>query len=353
MPSLSFGALRTARRLAIAAACLAAVTLPSQAQEAEPKFDALVSTFQKDYFRLGALLQIVGDVQGERTDGALNGFSVANAWLRIGGSLDGGFGYLFQSNMVGTPAIVDAMISYTASPAAIIQAGRFNVPFSRELMIYAGSIDFVNRSAVVTALSPNRDVGVSLNGRPGGGALEYQIGAFNGNRTSGGGNDNNALLYTGRLAIRPDIATAESPSDQFEFAVNVARSEDSTARIAGLVPAFDGTRTLLGADMRLQRGPWMVSAELIAATLVFTGGPERNPMGWHATAGYMLTPKAQGLLRWDVLETDGLATDVNRLVAGYNLWPTKATELQVNYLVPVDGGGSKQHQLLVNLQVSF
>ena len=104
--------------------------------------------------------------------------------------------------------------------------------------------------------------------------------------------------------------------------------------------------------MRLQQGRWMVSAEAIAATLVFTAGPERNPMGWQATAGYMITPKSQGLLRWDALETDGLAVDVNRLIAGYNLWPTKATELQVNYLVPVNGGGIKQHQL-VNLQVSF
>jgi hypothetical protein len=335
------------------AALLLACALPTQAQDTEPRFDALVNTFQKDYFRLGALLQVVGDAQGTRTDGAHSGFSVANAWLRIGGTLDGGFGYLFQSNMVRTPSIVDAMISYRAAPAVVVQAGRFNVPFSRELMIYAGSIDFVNRSAVVTALSPNRDVGVSLGGRPGSGAFEYAVGAFNGNRASGGGNDNNALLYTARLAIRPDLATPDAPSDQFEIAVNVAQSEDSTARIAGLVPAFNGTRTLLGVDLRLQRGRWMVSAEAIAAKLVFTGGPQRDPIGWHATAGYLLTPRTQGLLRWDVLETDGLALDVNRLIVGYNLWPTNATELQLNYLLPVDGGGMKRHQLLVNLQVSF
>lgn len=312
-----------------------------------------MSTFQRDYLKLGVLLQVVGDVQGERTAAGLNGFSVANAWLRLQGKLDGGFGYLFQANMVGTPSIVDVMVSYRTNPAFGLQAGRFNVPFSREVMIYAGSIDFVNRSSVVTALAPNRDAGVSVGGRPGNGPVEYTVGAFNGNRTAGGGNDNNALLYAGRLSYRPNLVTPETPTDQFELAVNVAQSEDSTARIAGLVPAFYGTRTLVGADMRLQRGPWMVSAEAIAATLVFSGGPKRSPIGWHATAGYMLTPTSQGLLRWDVLETDGLAPDVHQIIAGYNLWPTRATELQLNYLVPVDGGGLKQHQLLVNLQVSF
>lgn len=331
----------------------AATPRRAAAQDAEPKFDALVSNFQTEALKIGVLLQAIGDIQGTRIAPGMNGFSVGAAWIRLRGSLDGGFGYLFQSNLALSPSVLDAAVSYRAGDAVTVQAGRFKVPFSAEFLIYAGSIDFVSRSQVVAALAPNRDAGVQVSGRPGSGAVEYVVGAFNGNR-SAAGNDDGELLYAARVVWRPAIATASSPDDALEVAVNVANSNDTAAPIGiGFIPAFTGTRTLVGADMRLTRGPWLATAEFISARLEPTVGPVRRPEGWQATGGYELTPKSQALLRWDVFRAAGIGPDVEQIVVGYNRWPTKATELQLNYIVPTNLGGFNHHRILVNLQLGF
>ncbi|MDA0329929.1 MAG: hypothetical protein O2958_13090 [Gemmatimonadetes bacterium] len=51
--------------------------------------------------------------------------------------------------------------------------------FSRELLTFALAIDFVNRSRVVDALAPGRQMGVQVGGRVGTGA-NWSIGTFSG-----------------------------------------------------------------------------------------------------------------------------------------------------------------------------
>jgi len=346
------------RRCAVLAGCLgllAGVPQGARAQrDTEPEFDQLVAAFQRDYLTLGILLQVVGDFQTERTFAGENGFTIANARVRVTGQLDNGFGYLVQANVAASPAILDAAARYRLSAAATVQAGLFKAPFSREFLTGAGSIDFVNRSQVVTALAPNRQIGVQVAGRPGTGLVEYAVGAFNGNRYSAGGNDNDELLYAARLGLWPSVATGDRPNDRLEVALNVAHSRDASAPIgAGFIPSFAGTRTVYGGDVRWRRGRWLAAGEFIAARLDFDPGPVLRPTGWHATAGYMLTRKSQVLARWDALRPDGIGPDQDLLVLGYNLWPTRPTELQVNYVIPIKGPGPDRHQLLVNLQVGF
>ncbi len=57
-------------------------------------------------------------------------------------------------------------------------------------------------------------------------------------------------------------------------------------------------------------------------------------------------------MRWDSLSPDGIAPESDYAVLGYNLWPTQATEVQANYIIPTRGGVDN-HQLLINLQVAF
>lgn len=344
-------------RAAVWAVAIGLLALPQAVwaqQDAEPSFDQLVAAFQREYLTLGILLQVVGDYQHERTFAGENGFSIANARVRVTGQLDNGFGYLVQANVAATPAILDAAARYRLGQAATIQAGLFKAPFSREFLTGAGSVDFVNRSQVVTALAPNRQIGVQVGGRPGAGAVEYAVGAFNGNRYSAGGNDNSDLLYAGRLGFWPSIATRDRPDDRLEIALNIAHSRDASAPIgAGFIPSFAGERTLFGGDVRWRFGPWLVAGEVITARLDFDGGPVAKPTGWHATGGYMLTRKSQVLARWDAFRPDGIIPDQDLLVLGYNLWPTRPTELQVNYVIPIKGPGPDRHQVLVNLQVAF
>ena len=82
-------------------------------------------------------------------------------------------------------------------------------------------------------------------------------------------------------------------------------------------------------------------------------GSRHDPYGYHATTGYRLGPRSQVLLRLDSFFADGLRENSHLIIAGYNLWPTQVTELQINYIVPASGAGFKNHQLLVNAQLGL
>jgi phosphate-selective porin len=57
-----------------------------------------------------------------------------------------------------------------------VRAGRFKVPFSTEQTTSGFDLDFLERPAAVEALSPSRDLGVMVHGRPG--KFKYEVGVF-------------------------------------------------------------------------------------------------------------------------------------------------------------------------------
>jgi len=320
----------------------------------EPLMDQLLESFQREYLTLGILLQVVGDLQPERTFAGNSGFSIANARVRVAGELDGGFGYLVRANLAGSPSILDAALHYRIAQPVTIQAGLFKAPFSREFLTNAGSIDFVNRSQVVSALAPGRQIGMQLSGRADHDAVEYSVGAFNGNRFGPNGNDNDGLLYVGRIGVWPRVFGPTPGADRLGVGFNLGFSRDQNAPVGnGFLTAFRGDRTLYGADVLLTRGELLLSAEIIGARLAPPVGPAIHPFGWHATAGYKITPKSQLLLRLDSFRPDGVGPDQDLVVLGYNLWPTRPTELQVNYIIPLQRGAVDRNQILINVQVGF
>lgn len=96
----------------------------------------------------------------------------------------------------------------------------------------------------------------------------------------------------------------------------------------------------------------MIAGEVLYARLDPTVGAAREPWGFHATAGFMFSAKTQGLVRWDRVDLDPAAAR-DLLIFGFNAWPTRATEIQVNYLVDTDQAAFDNHQLMVNFQVGF
>ncbi len=130
-------------------------------------------------------------------------------------------------------------------------------------------------------------------------------------------------------------------------------SEDDNANLGSLDPSFEGMRFLIGGDARWTRDHLLVSGEVIYASLDPEFGPTTHPFGFHATAGYMLNPKTQVLARLDSFDPDGLQDDSHLIVLGLNHWPTQATEVQVNYVIPTEDGGIDHNQILINAQVSF
>ncbi len=332
-----------------------AIPVPTAGQQGqEPLYDGLLASFKKDYLSLGLLLQTVADFQFDRTLAGHNGFSVANFRLLLSGELDAGFGYFVATNFVDRPAILDAMMYYRASPAVSIGVGQFKVPFSREFLTYAGNIDLVNRSQAVTVLAPGRQIGAQLAIDDLVEILGLTLGAFNGNATSVNGNDNDSFLYALRLCGIVAPQRDDEQATQIEFGINLAHSKDDGVSLGdGLVTAFTGKRTLAGGDVRAEIKNLLLAGEVIHASLSPEIGAARHPWGFHATAGVQLSPKVQGLIRWDGFDPDNLDGRSDWIVLGLNVWPTAVTEMQLNYVVDTDAAAVDHHQLLVNFQLGF
>ncbi len=335
--------LRAAAVCLVTMCLLLPITASAQDQADEPDFEQLERFLKRGYFNLGVVVQTVGDFIWDRDPmGGQNGFSIATSRLKVDGDLDFGLGYLFQTDFARSPSLIDARLSYQISPRLRLDAGLFKAPFSAEFLIAAPSIDFVNRSQVASILSPGRQVGVALAGSAAQGTFSYSAGVFNGNGRSLSGNDNDKLMYAGRVVARPSVEEGK-----FEIGANIALSEDDTG-------AFAGERLLFGGDVRREWSRWMVSGELIYADLNPELGEDRQPFGYQATVGYMFEPgRHQVLARWDSFDFDN-GFDTQFIVLGYNFWPSRAFEFQANYLIPVhDGSETSDQQLLVNFQVAF
>ena len=297
-----------------------------------------------EQIELGALVQTVGQVTFDppSSGSGTNQFNVATTRLKLSGGGSSGFRYMAQTDFTRSLVLLDARIGYRFAPSATLRAGLFKAPFSGEFLTSSANIDFVNRSRVVSSYIPNRQVGASLYGETGG-LVGYEIGVFNGNGRTLSGNDNNRFMYTGRLTFSPELQTGS-----LEIGTNVAFSEDAYA-------GFRGSRTLVGVDARFERGPLLVSGELIRAELDPTGVSEREPLGYHLTAGYAPVPgRHQLLVRLDQIDHDTLTDTPTQLVFGYNLFATEAYGLQLNYVLPFgDGADTGDHRILANFQVAL
>ena len=330
------------------AVLLVLASSPLAAQEDEPVFAELERLFKRPYLSVGVLVQAVADLQIERAAPGQNGFSLANARLNVGGHLDAGFGYFLQANFINTPTVLDAWGSWRFTPSLEVLVGQTKAPFSHEFLTVASSIDFVNRAQVVSALAPGRQLGAQLAIGRRESTVGLSVGVFNGNGFAANGNDGDGFLAVGRLTA--SLTPGEGAT--LLLGGNIGYAEDDAAPIPGITASFNGERALVGADGRFTSGPLLVSGEVIYSRLEVPAGAVFEPWGFHATGGYMLSAKSQLLFRWDRLDPD-IADATDLLIFGLNVWPTKATEIQVNYLIDTDASDFDNHQVLVNFQVGF
>jgi len=328
---------------------LISVTKISFGQDEEPIYNEYIKNFKKDYFTLEMLFQAVADFQPERTIIGNNGFSVSNMRLRMFGNLDKNFSYFFQASFIISPLLLDAIVRYKFSNAFMLSAGQFKAPFSKEFLTYAANIDFVNRAQATVILSPRREIGFQLSGKFVDDLLEYRAGIFNGNGPNEIFNDNNSFLYVGRIAM-----TLQTENSKYEIGLNAGYSTDSNGSI--FAKSFVGKRIFLGADFRAQVQNFLLSTEIIINKLdgtIDSVQSKSEPYGYQITLGYKPLSKHQFLLRYDNLSPDGIISDSDFYIIGYNYWPTQATELQVNYIIDSEQTEFKYHWFLINLQISL
>ncbi len=333
----------------VAALIGASSTRAEEATEALPEEEPQVPDFLRviewtppghvEPLRYGLLLSLDGAAGREDASDYEPGFAVTDARISLLGKLEKGFGYFIQANLIQSRPLLDLIIDWRYEPTGFeVSAGYFRTPFSAELLIAAPHLDLIQRSQIVRALAPARQVGIQLDQEIVGDALVVRAGAFNGNGLDT--NDDNRFLYTLRFdgRIRGGERRDGSPAAIFEYGVNGAYSKDDDARLGLDLPdPFAGERWLAGADMRWTRKPVFVSAEAIYGSIEPNGISRRDVYGYQATIGWDVSRLVQLLARYDGFHGGSLQSDRDLAIASLVLNFTAAVSLQVELAVPTRG----------------
>lgn len=90
------------------------------------------------------------------------------------------FGWRVHTNFAGNAVnLLDVQLEWNLLPEFNLSVGKFKPPTGLERLLSSPRAPFIEGS-FVTALQPNRDIGVQASGNIGKGLLQYQAGVFNG-----------------------------------------------------------------------------------------------------------------------------------------------------------------------------
>lgn len=338
------------RLLALTVVLCLGLARPLSAQDLCTNPDTTLRHSVRSLDCVGALFQFVSDAGTERSEGR-SGFSIATLRLMLVGRIDDRFGYFLQGDVVRSPALLDAIVSAAVTPALGLQAGLFKVPVSGEFLVNAANIDFVNRARSVDGFAPGRELGVQANLRSPTKRWQFVAGVFNGNPAAGV-NDDDRLLTAVRLSYRAVVDTLSGPARNFKFGINAATSRDAAARVGGAT--FGGKRSILGGDVRWRLDRFLLAGELLTTVLEDSlTGARTSPAGHQVTTGWYVRPNSQLLLRWDHVRSYLPGQRPDAMILGWNLWPTRHSELQVNWVMRERQDVFRRGQLLVNAQLQL
>ncbi len=134
-------------------------------------------------------------------------FLLRRARIDLRGKLFKYFDFKFMTDFAGGQSVIqDAWISANYFPWLRLQAGKYKAPVGLERLQSGNALMFIER-ALPTNLVPNRDLGFMLWGQPLYGALEYQLGIFDG--VADGASLNNDIdvnddkTFAGRFFLLP------------------------------------------------------------------------------------------------------------------------------------------------------
>lgn len=311
----------------------------------------------------GRLLKLNGYTQiryqfFEDVPAGIDGFDVRRVRLDLKGDLGNGFDYRLQPEFAGSSAkLLDAAVGYEVGTYLKFTTGQFKIPFSQENLISSASLDTINRSQVVEALTARskdiignqngRDIGIKAGGNllevSDVGLLEYALGVFNGqgiNTTD----LNEQKDYVGRLVLHPfkDLSLGGS-----YYAGRYALS------------GFTGSsyeRARVGAELAYVHDPFSLKAEYIRGRDGSKKGLTKKE-GWYAQAGFFILPKIlQGVLKYDIFDPDLNVSNNSTTVytIGVNAFYEKWAKLQINYEIKKEEGTEKKNNVLgIQAQAAF
>lgn len=313
------------------------------------RFPGPVTAKTKDRFRVRrARISLIGDF-AEQFDFKLEGgFELNDGGLTVRDAQ--GRTLASNTNRVGFAA-TDAFINWHELPEANIKLGQFKAPFGLEQLTSDTKLFTIERSQVTEALTPERQIGIQVWGKPFAELwpeqkdfVTYSAGVFNGNGRNTTTNDNNEYMYVARLEAQLFAGKLGGLDASAKIGGNYFTSRDdkgtNVSQTGNLIVGSDGSlsafvlpsadeREGYGVDASLHLGPFDVVGEYLderirprtvaAVAPVFTGF---DAHGYYITGGYFVVPKKLQLVaKWENFDPGQVANDdFYSITAGVNYY---------------------------------
>jgi phosphate-selective porin OprO/OprP len=256
----------------------------------------------------GGRLQLDTAALGSLASAETNDWEVRRAAIYMAGKLVlvAPFSYRFELSALGGHFTTeDTYIRWEHLPyVGSLKLGQYDVPFGLENSMTSFSVNFMERSTVVTALAPGRNAGLQI-GRPiAHDRMTWALGAFTAPTYQDSGDASKDYVriagrLTGLLIDRLDRETPEclhlglslSTLDSGHFGVEYqTRPEAHLAPYlvnTGQIP--DGKADQFCLETARMEGPLSVQGEVLGARVSREMGPSVNFWGWYAQATWSLT----------------------------------------------------------------
>src|SRR5881394_3955655 len=258
----------------------------------------------------------------------------------------------------------DIFLNWHRYPEAQIKIGQWKAPFGLEQITPDTQLFTIERSLPTGALTPERQIGIQLWGKPFTNVwpdqkdlLTYYAGIFNGNGRNISNNDNNNFMYVGRLESTLFKTKMWGQESSLKLGADVLNSRDDAgtniSQSLTLLVNDDGSLSpfvLPGADERtawsldawFKLGPFDLIGEYFeedvdGRTVVghAPGFADFEPSGWYAQGSYFIVPKKlQVAARFEQLNPGQKGNDgIHSITGGLNYYiHGDDIKLMVNYI---------------------
>lgn len=312
-----------------------------------------------DRFRLRrARINVTGEF-AEQFDFRLEGeFAQSDVTLTVRDAT----GRTLASNSTRTAfGALDLWVNWHQFPEVQIKVGQYKAPFGLEQISPDPKLTIAERSQVTSALTPERQIGVQVWGKPFANVfpeqkdlLIYYAGIFNGNGRNTTSNDNDEFMYVGRIELQPFKTKLLAQDAYLKLGGNALTSRDASGTV--LSPAgtlrvnSDGSlstftapaaaeREGYGGDVWFHWGPLDLIAEYLSERYEPRGiAPGFNAFraeGYYVQGSYFVIPKkVQLVARYETFNPGQVANDdISSVFAGVNYYiHGDDVKLMANYI---------------------
>jgi phosphate-selective porin OprO/OprP len=245
----------------------------------------------------------------------------------------------------------DIFVNYHQFPEANVKVGQWKAPFGLEQLTPDPTLIIIERSLPTGAITPERQVGAQLWGKPFAtiwpaqkDLLTYYAGIFNGNGRNVSVNDNNNFMYVGRLELLPWQGKLLGQNSSLKLGGDVLNSRDdkgtNISQSLNLLVNSDGSlspfvlpgadeRTAWSVDAWFNLGPFDLIGEYLQEKVngrtvngVAPGFDNFTTNGFYVTGAYYLIPKKlQAAVRWEQLNPGQRGNDgIHSITGGLNYY---------------------------------